>query len=48
MIYATTQPATVNIPPGAKLPATAPFYDIGTIFHFDDTPQLTPDYAISG
>jgi len=41
MIYATSQPALVDVPTGPKLPAIAPFLDIGTIFYFDDMPLLT-------
>ena len=48
MIYATSQPALVNVPNGPKLPAIAPFLDIGTIFYFDDMPQMTPAYPFVG
>ena len=48
MIYATSQPAIPNIPEGPKLPAIAPFLDIGTIFYFDDKPQTTPAYPFAG
>ena len=48
MIYATSQPALVNVPDGPNLPAIAPFLDIGTIFYFDDMPQMTPAYPFVG
>jgi len=48
MIYATSQPAMVNVPDGLKLPAIAPFLDIGTIFYFDDMPQMIPAYPFAG
>jgi hypothetical protein len=48
MIYATSQPALVNVPDGPKLPASAPFLDIGTIFYFDDMPQMIPAYPFAG
>jgi len=48
MIYATSQPALPNVPDGPKLPAIAPFLDIGTIFYFDDMPQMTPAYPFAG
>ncbi len=48
MIYATSQPAIANVPGGIKLPAIAPFLDIGTIFYFDEMPQTTPEYPFVG
>ena len=48
MIYATSQPALVNVPAGPKLPAIAPFLDIGTVFYFDEMPQMTPAYPFAG
>ncbi|MBA2461855.1 MAG: hypothetical protein H0V45_08855 [Actinobacteria bacterium] len=48
MIYATSQPALVNVPDGPKLPAIAPFLDIGTVFYFDDKPRMTPAYPFAG
>jgi len=48
MIYATSQPALPNVPDGPKLPASAPFLDIGTIFYFDDMPQMIPEYPFAG
>ncbi len=48
MIYATSQSA-LPVPNAPKLPALAPFFDIGTIFYFDDMPQLTnPSYPLAG
>lgn len=38
MIYATSQ----------GMPAIAPFLAIGTIFFFDDMPQMTLEYALAG
>lgn len=38
MIYATSQ----------GMPAIAPFLAIGTIFFFDDMPQMTLEYALTG
>jgi hypothetical protein len=47
MIYATSQSGP--FPNAPKLPAIAPFLDIGTIFYFDDMPQLTdPGYPLVG
>ncbi len=48
MIYATSQPAIPNVPDGPKLPSSAPFLDIGTVFYFDDKPQMTPEYPFAG
>ena len=48
MVYATSKPAIPNVPDGPKLPASAPFLDIGTIFYFDDKPQMTPEYPFAG
>jgi len=48
MIYATSQPALPDVPDGPKLPASAPFLDIGTIFYFDDMPQMIPAYPFAG
>jgi len=48
MIYATSQPALPNVPAGLKLPASAPFLDIGTIFYFDDKPRMIPEYPFAG
>jgi hypothetical protein len=48
MIFATSQPALVNVPDGPKLPAIAPLLSIGTIFYFDDMPQMTPAYPFVG
>jgi len=39
MVFATSQSA-LPVPNTPKLPAIAPFLDIGTIFYFDDMPQL--------
>ncbi len=48
MIYATSQVA-LSFPNAPKLPAIAPFLDIGTIFYFDDMPRLTdPGYPLVG
>ncbi|MCA1679831.1 MAG: hypothetical protein LC777_13215 [Actinobacteria bacterium] len=48
MIYATSQSA-LPVPNAPKLPAIAPFFDIGTIFYFDDMPQMTnPSYPLAG
>ena len=48
MIYATSQSA-LPVPNAPKLPALAPFFDIGTIFYFDDMPQLmNPSYPLAG
>ena len=48
MIFATSQSA-LPVPNTPKLPAIAPFLDIGTIFYFDDMPQLTnPAYPLAG
>ncbi len=48
MIYATSQSA-LPVPNAPKLPAIAPFLDIGTIFYFDDMPQLmNPSYPLAG
>jgi hypothetical protein len=48
MIYATSQSA-LPVPNTPGLPAIAPFIDIGTIFYFDDMPQLTnPSYPLAG
>ncbi len=48
MIYATSQPALVDVPDGLKLPASAPLLDIGTVFYFDDMPQMIPAYPFAG
>ena len=48
MIYATSQPALPDVPAGPKLPAIAPFLDIGTIFYFDDMPKVTQAYPFAG
>ncbi|CAN5477115.1 hypothetical protein BH20ACT19_BH20ACT19_02760 [soil metagenome] len=48
MVYATSQPALPDVPEGLKLPASAPFLDIGTIFYFDDMPQMIPAYPFAG
>jgi len=46
MIYATSQSA-LPVPNTPSLPAIAPFIDIGTIFYFDDMPQLmNPSYPL--
>ncbi len=48
MIYATSQSA-LPVPNAPKLPALAPFFDIGTTFYFDDMPQLmNPSYPLAG
>ena len=48
MIYASSQSA-LPVPNAPKLPAIAPFLDIGTIFYFDDMPQLmNPSYPLAG
>ena len=48
MIYATSQPMVTNVSDGKKLPASAPFLDIGSIFYFDKMPQMTPEYPFVG
>jgi len=48
MIYATSQPAIPGLFDGPKLPALAPFLDIGTIFYFDKMPQMTPAHPFVG
>ncbi len=47
MIYATSQSA-LPVPNAPTLPALAPFFDIGTVFFFDDKPMMTLEYALTG